>query len=70
MAPDRPGDVMIRGHGWKYCRYTDGDEYLYHLADDPGETKNLAHDPDNRGILATLRRELERFRGTKSDSAR
>jgi len=33
---------MVRGQGWKYCSYPDGGEHLYCLADDPGETKNLA----------------------------
>jgi len=30
--------------GWKYIRYLQGQEYLYHLADDPGETRNLVND--------------------------
>jgi arylsulfatase A-like enzyme len=67
VAPDRPGEMMVRGHGYKYCRYTDGDEFLYHLADDPGETKNLAHDPDHREIKAELCTRLDAFRGVKPD---
>jgi arylsulfatase A-like enzyme len=38
------GDFMIRGQGWKYIRYRQGEDYLYHLTDDPGETRNLAGD--------------------------
>ena len=33
---------MIRGEGWKYVLYADGEEYLYDLTRDPGETSNLA----------------------------
>ena len=39
---------MVRGQGWKYWRHPDGDEYLYHLADDPGETRNLAREEAHR----------------------
>lgn len=39
------GSFMVRGQGWKYIRYADGTEYLYHLAADPGETINLASHP-------------------------
>lgn len=42
LKPGSRGAFMVRGQGWKYCCYPDGDEYLYHLADDPGETRNLA----------------------------
>jgi arylsulfatase A-like enzyme len=41
------GAFMIRGQGWKYIRYGrgPGQQFLYHLTDDPGETRNLADDP-------------------------
>jgi choline-sulfatase len=42
VEPGTPGNFMIRGRDWKYIRYHGGDEYLYHLAEDPGETRNLA----------------------------
>ncbi len=38
------GDFMVRGQGWKFMRYRNGDEYMYNLVDDPGETKNVAGD--------------------------
>lgn len=41
ILPGTKGSFMIRGQGWKYIRYAQGDEYLYHLAKDPGETRNL-----------------------------
>ena len=53
----RPGDddFMVRSDGWKYVRYADGDEYLYDLEDDPGETEDRSEDPacaDQRADLA------------------
>ncbi len=39
------GSFMVRGEGWKYIRYADGTEYLYHLAVDPVETVNEADNP-------------------------
>ena len=50
---------MVRGQGWKYVRYRDGEEFLHHLAEDPGEERDLAADSgaavvkaDLRGVLA------------------
>ncbi len=37
-----PGSFMVRGGGWKYIRYTDGEELLYDLQLDPLETENRA----------------------------
>jgi arylsulfatase A-like enzyme len=48
------GKFMVRSTAWKYCRYPD-QAFLYHLAEDPGETRNLSSDP---GCQAR-RRELE-----------
>jgi arylsulfatase A-like enzyme len=67
MEPNRPGHLMIRGQGWKYCRYADRDEFLYHLADDPGETQNLAPDPAYQEIKAELGARLQEFRPTLPD---
>ena len=36
---------MIRGQGFKYIRYGEGDDYMYHLTEDPGETRNLINEP-------------------------
>ena len=43
VGSDARGSFMIRGQGWKYIRYHQGDEYLYDLRQDPGETRNLAN---------------------------
>lgn len=56
IAPGTSASVAVRGGGWKYSRYPDGDEYLYHLAKDSSETKNLAAER----AFAAQKRELQR----------
>jgi arylsulfatase A-like enzyme len=58
VPPGTRGQFMCRGKGWKYVCYSDGSEYLYHLAEDPGETKNLAGAPEYREKKLALREEL------------
>ena len=53
------GSFMIRGQGWKYVRYAKAGEYLYHLTEDPGETRNLANDPQYRSRRDELAAELD-----------
>ena len=57
--PGTAGSFMVRGQGWKYVRYRNGEEYLYHLATDPGETENLAkqpeYDPQKRRMIEALK---------------
>jgi arylsulfatase A-like enzyme len=55
------GHFMVRGRGWKYVTYFKGHEYLYHLERDPGETKNLAAEPQFAERKAELRRRLLRW---------
>ena len=43
FVPGMRGSFMVRGLDWKYIQYWDGDEYLYDLSADPGETRNRAH---------------------------
>lgn len=64
--PGMAGHFMLRGHGLKYIRYSGGDEYLYDLLKDPGETTNLAGETESadrlhrcRGALADLLRETD-----------
>jgi len=59
VAPGTPASFMVRGKGWKYVTYVEGEEYLYHLAQDPAETENLATNPAYKGQKDTLRHELE-----------
>ncbi|MBI5769385.1 MAG: sulfatase-like hydrolase/transferase [Verrucomicrobia bacterium] len=49
---------MIRTAQWKYFFYTNGDEYLYDLAADPGEENNLVHPEPGRGVVVPAHRAL------------
>jgi len=55
------GSFMIRGQGWKYIRYGQGpgQQFLYHLTEDPGETRNLADDPAYATKVKELAAELD-----------
>jgi len=59
VAPDTRASFMVRGRGWKYVTYPEGEEFLYHLAQDPGEAQNLAGHAAYQEQKATLRRELD-----------
>jgi len=61
VAPGTPANFMVRGEGWKFVRYLTDDEYLYDLTTDPGETHNLAADPEHASRKDVLRAELERW---------
>ncbi len=54
-----PGHFMVRGCGWKYCLYANGEEMLFNLIDDPGETSNLASEVAHNEIKRELRERLE-----------
>jgi arylsulfatase A-like enzyme len=58
------GSYMVRGQEWKYCRYADGDEMLFNLCADPGETINLISSPKHQTIKEQLRRELDTWLGS------
>jgi arylsulfatase A-like enzyme len=53
------GSFMVRGQGWKYIRFANAEEYLYHLAEDPGETRNVAQEPDVQDIKKKMTLALE-----------
>ncbi len=55
------GTYMVRGSRWKYLGFIDGDEYLYDLVEDPGETENLAGDPEFAGEKDHLKQRLNRW---------
>lgn len=51
---------VIRTSDWLYFqRFGDLGDALYDLRDDPGETVNLADDPDCAGVLADLRARVD-----------
>jgi len=63
IEPGRRGSFMVRSREWKYCRYADGEEMLYNLAEDAGEIENLASDPLYRQTVEELREQLNEFKG-------
>jgi arylsulfatase A-like enzyme len=49
------GSVGVSGKQWRYIRYKDGSEELYHTTEDPYEWTNLAADPAHADELKTFR---------------
>jgi len=61
VRPGTKGDFMVRGKGWKFIRYGDGQEYLYNLSDDPGEIRNLAGRAEYRSRRDKLAAEMDKW---------
>ncbi|GIX03278.1 MAG: choline-sulfatase [Planctomycetaceae bacterium] len=55
------GNHAVRSREWRYIRYADGSEELYHLSTDPHEWHNLATRSDLAPVLAAHRRWLPRL---------
>ncbi len=60
LGPATRGSFAVRGQGWKYIRYPDGQESLYDLTADPEETRNRANDPE----CASRKHEMAEALGT------
>lgn len=61
---------MIRTREWKYIhRFPYGPHELYHLAADPGETRNLAGQPETADVQASLLDELQHWYCRYADPA-
>jgi arylsulfatase A-like enzyme len=61
VTPGTRGAFMVRGKGWKFIRYHDGQEYLYNLTEDPGEINNVANEPDYRSHRKKLAAEMDKW---------
>lgn len=48
------GNHAVRDRDWRYIRYADGSEELYHDAEDPGEHRNLAGLPEHAAVKTRL----------------
>ena len=58
---------LIRTHEWKYSYHSRGDSQLFHLAADPGETKNLIRESSARSAKQRLHSELLRWMRETND---
>lgn len=54
------GNHALRSRDWRYIRYTDGAEELYHHPSDPGEHVNLVGRPGSLPIIQELSKWLPR----------
>ena len=64
------GNHSLRSRDWRYIRYADGSEELYHDALDPLEWKNLAKDPEYAEVKARLARFLPKVNAPLSPGGR
>lgn len=55
-----PGNHALSTAGWRYLRYTSGEEELYDIGQDPREERNLARDPAYDARKMEMRARLER----------
>ena len=65
-----PPSEGVRTKEWKYFRYVNNMslEELYHIKNDPQETKNLAKDPEFKSVLEKLRTKCNALINEKSDT--
>jgi arylsulfatase A-like enzyme len=52
----------VRSGPWSYNLYSNGDDELYNLEDDPYQLSNVADDPDLASLKASLKARLEQLR--------
>ena len=56
------GSFGVRRGPWSYNVYSNGEDELYNLSDDPYELNSVARDPGLASLKASLKAELERLR--------
>jgi len=57
----------VRTREWKYWHYTNGEEALFNIKDDPFEMKNLATDPEAKDMLVGFRNRVRKWRRGTGD---
>ena len=53
------GNHALSDSEWRYIRYKEGEEELYHIRNDPNEWKNLSSKEETRDTLVAMRKFLE-----------
>jgi N-acetylglucosamine-6-sulfatase len=64
------GSFGVRRGPWSYNVYSDGDDELYNLDDDPYQLNSVADDPGLASLKASLNAELERLRTCSGETCR
>ena len=59
-----PVRTIVTADGWKFNRSTRGEHELYDLKSDPGETQNLAFNPDQQNRIEELSRRIDAWTET------
>jgi len=60
----------LRRGPWSYNVYSDGEDELYNLDDDPYQLTSVTDDPDLASLKASLKADLERLRTCSGDTCR
>lgn len=63
-----PARTIVTADGWKFVCSPLGQHQLYHLAEDPGETQNLAGDPEQRDRMRELRERIVAWQERTGDT--
>ncbi len=64
-----PVRTIITPDGWKFNWSSIGEDELYHLADDPQETRNVAGEPQHRTLVQDLKRRIREWQVRTGDAA-
>lgn len=59
--------TVLRTHDWKYVHFQSHPPLLFNLAEDPGETRNLAHDPAHLSTRLEMAEKLLSWRARHLD---
>ncbi|MEP4077194.1 sulfatase [Haloferula sp.] len=57
LQSDR-GSVAVINQEWRFTRYDNGEEELYHISEDPGEHHNLAAQSEFAGVIEKMAKDL------------
>ncbi|MEM7143637.1 MAG: sulfatase-like hydrolase/transferase [Verrucomicrobiota bacterium] len=68
-APNSTHHYSLRTADWRYIRYNNGKEELYHHATDPHEWTNLSESPEHTATKQSLHDQLVALRGEPSPNA-